>query len=66
MNCTLHLANVATLRHWLRALVSTLVVMTGGIDCNTDLVVVMAGGIGLVHWSLHWLQRLAVLAVTMA
>jgi len=52
----LHLANMATLGHWLRALVIALVAMAGGIGCNNGLaavtasrmsaLVATAGGIG--------------------
>jgi len=65
LNCTLHLANIAALGHWLSILVIALVATAGSIGCNNGLGAVTAGGIGLAHWSLHWLQRPAVLAITM-
>jgi len=76
LNCTLHLANIAALGHWLRALVIALVATAGGIGCNNSLpavtaggmgaLVAMAGGMGLAHWSAHWLQWPAALAVIVA
>jgi len=43
---------MAILGHWLRALVIALVAT--------------AGGMGLAHWSAHWLQQPAALAVIVA
>ena len=37
-------------------LVSALVATAGGINCNNGLAAVMAGHMGLMHWSMHWLQ----------
>jgi len=63
----LHLANIATLEHWLSTLVIALVATAGGIGCNNGLaavtagrmdalvsaLVTTAGRMSLAHWSAH-------------